>query len=57
MQTYIANTLCFYCNIFHLLRCNMSLKYALHPEKNKPLSHRTQNTDSTMHLSNKTKCY
>ena len=54
MQTHFANTICFYFSIFYLLR---SLKLALHHDKNKPLSHTTQNTDRTMHLSDKTKYY
>ena len=56
MQTYFANNLCFYFSIFHLLR-NISLKLAMHHDKNKPMSHTAQNTDRTIHLSNKTKCY
>ena len=33
MQTYFANTLCFYFNTFHLLRWNISLKLALHHDE------------------------
>ena len=50
------NTLGFNCSIFHLLRWNISLKLALHQDKNKSLSHSTQKTDVTMPLSNKTNC-
>ena len=57
MQTYFAYTLCVYFSIFHPLRWNISIKLALHNDKNKPLSLTAQNTDRTMHLSNKTKCY
>ena len=42
MQTYFANTPCFYCNIFHLLRWNISLKVALQNDKIIPLIHTTQ---------------
>ena len=44
-------------NTFHLLRWNISLKLSLLLDKNISLSHTAHNTDRTMRLSNKPKCY
>ena len=53
MQTYFANTLCFYCSIFHLLGCNSSLILSMILDRYIPQSHTAHKTERTMHWLNK----